>query len=140
MYGKKAYLCIADSNVKLDKLRVNQIKIERKSNELIESVMSTLSKDRIDVRISKEQKEFVKYASELRGFKNLSEFVVYCINSEATKIVKENNLIVKTIEDKKIFLNAVLNAPAPNEELKRAQINYQKFKETNEFSNRGTKK
>ena len=102
--------------------------------------MSTLSKDRIDVRISKEQKEFVKYASELRGFKNLSEFVVYCINSEATKIVKENNLIVKTIEDKKIFLNAVLNPPNPNEELKRAQINYQKFKETNEFSNRSSKK
>ncbi len=102
--------------------------------------MSTLSKDRIDVRISKEQKEFVKYASELRGFKNLSEFVVYCINSEATKIVKENNLIVKTIEDKKIFLNAVLNPPVPNEELKRAQINYQKFKETNEFSNRSSKK
>lgn len=102
--------------------------------------MSTLSKDRIDVRISKEQKEFVKYASELRGFKNLSEFVVYCINSEANKIVKENNLIVKTIEDKKIFLNAILNPPSPNEKLKRAQLNYQKFKETNGFNNRNTKK
>tara|TARA_R110000868_G_C10728131_1_gene751351 strand:- start:519 stop:827 length:309 start_codon:yes stop_codon:yes gene_type:complete len=102
--------------------------------------MSTLSKDRIDVRISKEQKEFVKYASELRGFKNLSEFVVYCINSEANKIVKDNNLIVKTIEDKKIFLNAILNPPSPNEKLKRAQLNYQKFKETNGFNNRSTKK
>ena len=102
--------------------------------------MSTLSKDRIDVRISKEQKEFVRYASELRGFKNLSEFVVYCINSEANKIVKENNLIVKTIEDKKIFLNAILNPPSPNEKLKRAQLNYQKFKETNGFKNRSTKK
>ncbi len=102
--------------------------------------MSTLSKDRIDVRISKEQKEFVKYASELRGFKSLSEFVVYCINSEANKIVKDNNLIVKTIEDKKIFLNAILNPPSPNEKLKRAQLNYQKFKESNEFNNRSTKK
>ncbi len=102
--------------------------------------MSTLSKDRIDVRISKEQKEFVKYASELRGFKSLSEFVVYCINSEANKIVKDNNLIVKTIEDKKIFLNAILNPPSPNEKLKRAQLNYQKFKETNGFNNRSTKK
>ena len=102
--------------------------------------MSTLSKDRIDVRISKEQKEFVRYASELRGFKNLSEFVVYCINSEANKIVKENNLIVKTIEDKKIFLNAILNPPSPNEKLKRAQLNYQKFKENNGFNNRSTKK
>ncbi|MGB0949419.1 MAG: DUF1778 domain-containing protein [Marinirhabdus sp.] len=102
--------------------------------------MSTLSKDRIDVRISKEQKEFVKYASELRGFKSLSEFVVYCINSEANKIVKDNNLIVKTIEDKKIFLSAILNPPPPNEKLKKAQLNYQKFKGTDGFKNRTTKK
>lgn len=101
--------------------------------------MSTLSKDRIDVRISKEQKEFVKYASELRGFKNLSEFVVYCINSEANRIVKENNLIVKTLEDKKIFLNAILNPPSANEKLKNAQLNYQKFKETDGFNNRTAK-
>ncbi len=102
--------------------------------------MSTLSKDRIDVRISKEQKEFIKYASELRGFKNLSEFVVFCINSEANKIVKDNNLIVKTIEDKKIFINALLNPPSPNEKLKRAQLNYQKFKETNGFKDRSPEK
>jgi len=100
--------------------------------------MSTLSKERIDVRISKEQKEFVRYASELRGFKNLSEFVVYCISTEANRIVKDNNLIVKTLEDKKIFLNAILNPPSPNQKLKEAQLNYQKFKETNGFKNRNT--
>jgi uncharacterized protein (DUF1778 family) len=97
--------------------------------------MSTVSKDRIDVRISKEQKEFVKYASELSGFKTLSEFVVYCINNEANNIVKDNNLIVKTLEDKKIFVNAILNPPSPNERLKRAQLNYVKFKETNGIEN-----
>jgi len=100
--------------------------------------MLSTSKDRIDVRISKEQKEFVKYASELRGFKSLSEFVVYCINTEANKIVKDNNLIVKTIEDKKIFLNAIFNPPSPNEKLRKAQLNYQKFKETYGFENRTT--
>jgi len=102
--------------------------------------MSTLSNDRIDVRISKEQKEFVKYASELRGFKSLSEFVLFCINSEAHRIVKENDLIVKTMEDKKIFLNAILNPPAPGKQLKKAQLNYKKFKETNGFKDRDIKK
>ena len=102
--------------------------------------MSTLATDRIDVRISKEQKEFVKYASELRGFKNLSEFVVYCINAEANKIVKDHNLIVKTIEDKKIFLNAILNPPAPNDKLKKAQRNFKKLTGQNGFENRKFKK
>lgn len=100
--------------------------------------MSTLSKDRIDVRISKEQKEFVKYASELRGFKNLSEFVVYCINTEAHRIVKDNNLIVETIEDKKIFLDAILNPPAPNDNLRKAQLNYKNSKKSNGFKYRTT--
>lgn len=117
-----------------------QIKIKRISqSKLRKRVMSTVSKDRIDVRISKEQKEFVKYASELRGFKSLSEFVIYCISTEANKIVKDNNLIVKTLEDKKIFLNAILNPPSPNEKLKRAQLNYHKFKKSYGFKNNDTR-
>lgn len=101
--------------------------------------MSSLASDRIDVRISKDQKEFVKYASELRGFKNLSEFVVYCINNEANNIIKDYNLIIKTVEDKKIFLNALLDPPTPNAKLKKAQVNYQKFLENDGFKNRKSK-
>jgi len=89
--------------------------------------MQEIVKDRIDIRISKEKKEFIKYASELSGFKSLSEFVVYCVNNEAVKIVHDNNIIVKSLEDKRIFVNAILNPPAPNEKLKRAQLNYQNF-------------
>lgn len=101
--------------------------------------MNTLINDRIDIRISKEQKELIRYASELRGFKNLSEFVVFCINTEATKIITENSMILNTIEDKRIFLDAILNPPSPNDKLKKAQLNYKKFLESNEFNNRKTK-
>lgn len=94
--------------------------------------MATLVNDRIDVRISREQKELVKYASELLGFKSLSEFVVFCINKEANQVVKDNNQVLKTLEDKKIFLEAILNPPSPNDKLKKAQLNYQKFIGDNE--------
>ena len=94
--------------------------------------MGTIINDRIDVRISKEQKEFVKYASEIRGFKNLTEFIIFCVNKESNEIIIENNLILKSLEDKKVFVEALLNPPAPNEKLKRAQSNYLKFIETNE--------
>ncbi|WP_282787711.1 DUF1778 domain-containing protein [Flavobacterium columnare] len=97
--------------------------------------MATLVNDRIDVRISKEQKELVKYASELRGFKSLSEFVVFCINKESSDIIRDNNIILKTIEDKKIFLDAILNPPKPNAKLKKAQMNYNKFYLSNESDN-----
>lgn len=89
--------------------------------------MATVINDRIDIRISKEQKELIKYASEIRGFKSLSEFVIFCINREATSIIKEDNMVLKSIEDKKIFLDAVLNPPEANEKLKNAQLDYKKF-------------
>lgn len=101
--------------------------------------MSTLINDRVDVRISKEQKELIKHASALRGFKNLTEFIVYCINTEAHKIINENNTVLNTLEDKRIFLNAILNPPKPNDKLKKAQLNHSKFLEANELKNRTIK-
>ncbi len=101
--------------------------------------MATVINDRIDVRISKEQKELIKYASALRGFKNLSEFIVFCINAEANKIINENELIVSTLEDKKIFLNAILNPPAANSKLKDAQIEHFKFVKSNGLRNKDIK-
>lgn len=91
--------------------------------------MAITINDRIDVRISKEQKELFKYASELRGFKSLSEFVVFCIKSEANKIISDNNTLLKSLEDKKVFVDAILNLPAPNDKLKKAQLTFNQFTE-----------
>ena len=89
--------------------------------------MATTVNDRIDVRISREQKELFKYASELRGFKSLTEFVVFCVKSEANKIINENDTMLKSIEDKKIFVNALLNPPVPNDKLIEAHLTYKEF-------------
>lgn len=97
--------------------------------------MPTLVNDRIDVRINKEQKELIKFACDLSGFKSLTEFVIFCINKEANKIIIEHNQILKSMEDKKIFLNAILNPPKPNTKLKKAQLNYLKFLESNGVDN-----
>ena len=50
--------------------------------------MQTAIKDRIDFRINREQKERIKYAAELKGFKNLSEFVIYCAKIRLNKRLK----------------------------------------------------
>ncbi|AFK04523.1 protein of unknown function DUF1778 [Emticicia oligotrophica DSM 17448] len=102
--------------------------------------MGTLINDRIDVRISKEQKDLIKFACDLSGFKNLTEFVVFCINKEANNIIIENSKILKSIEDKKVFLNALLNPPPPNSKLKKAQSNYLKYLKENEFENNSIRK
>jgi uncharacterized protein (DUF1778 family) len=91
--------------------------------------MATTVNDRIDVRISSAQKELIKYASELRGFKSLTEFVVFCINTEATRIINDNNRMLTTLEDQTIFVNALLNPPVPNDKLKKAQQTFKRLKE-----------
>ena len=74
--------------------------------------MATLINDRIDVRISREQKELVKYASELRGFKSLSEFIVFCINKESSIIIKDNNIVeVSDITIAEIAVPSNQNSP-----------------------------
>jgi len=98
--------------------------------------MATIINDRIDVRISKEQKELIKYASELSGFKSLSEFVVFHIQAQANKIIKDSSTVLNTIEDKKIFLEAILNPAEPNDALKKARLNYLKFKKANDPEDR----
>jgi len=100
--------------------------------------MAATFNDRIDVRISTEQKELIKYASLLRGFKSVSEFVVYCINNEATKIINDTNAVLKSIDDKKIFIEAIINPPAPNDNLKKAQLRYHKIKADNENEHKVT--
>ena len=93
--------------------------------------MATIVNDRIDVRISTEQKELIKFASELNGFKSLTEFIVFASSKEANRIILENNQILKSIEDRKVFINAILNPPTPNDRLKKAQLNYNKFIDAN---------
>ena len=94
--------------------------------------MATLVSDRIDVRISKEQKELIKYACGLSGFKSLSEFIIFSINKEANEIIVEHNQILKSIEDKRVFMAAILNPPPPNTMLKQAHSNYQQFLKSND--------
>ncbi len=102
--------------------------------------MSNSVNDRIDIRISKEQKELIKFASDLSGFKSLSEFIVHCVNKEANKIIVENNQILKSIEDKKVFLEVLMNPPTPNAQLKKAFLNYNQFAATNDSNNKDTRK
>lgn len=90
--------------------------------------MATQVNDRIDVRISTEQKELFKRASVISGFKNLTEFVVHCVYKESKNLLIEESQILKSEEDRRIFFNALLNPPSPNAQLKKARLNYLKFK------------
>lgn len=89
--------------------------------------MATLVNDRIDLRISKEHKELIKHAAEISGFKTVSEFIVTLAKNEANRIIAEEDKVLKSMDDKVFFVETLLNPPAPNEALKRALKDYNKF-------------
>jgi len=98
--------------------------------------MNTIVNDRIDIRISREQKELIQQASTIRGYKSVSEFVVSCVSKETKEILAEDSQIVKSMEDKRIFVHAILNPPAPNAALKKGYLDCKKFKQKNGPVNR----
>ena len=87
--------------------------------------MSAVINDRIDIRISKENKDLIKYAAELSGFKSVSEFIVSLAKNEAKRIIEEENRLLKSIDDKVHFVETLLNPPAPNKGLKSALEKYE---------------
>jgi uncharacterized protein (DUF1778 family) len=81
---------------------------------------------RFDARLTVSQKELFEEAARIKGFKSLSEFVIYTTQEAATMIIERHNAILISEKDKEIFFNALLNPPKPNSALTKAAKNYHK--------------
>ena len=102
MYGKTVYFCV--------KKYIN---------------MQNSEMARFDTQLTKEQKEFFEYASQIGGFRTLTDFVLTTVQSKAEEIVKEHNKIIASKRDQEIFFDLVFsNPPKPNKELKAALKEY----------------
>jgi uncharacterized protein (DUF1778 family) len=89
--------------------------------------MKTIEKARFDTRISKKQKDLIKYAATLGGYRTLTEFVVVSIEEKAKQIIEEHNRILASKRDQEIFFNELINASKPKNALKNAALRYKKM-------------
>lgn len=89
--------------------------------------MSSIEMTRFDARLTKEQKEFFEYASQLGGFRSLTEFVVRAAQAKAEEIVEEHNRIIASKKDQEIFFDLILKETTPSDELKSALEAYNKL-------------
>jgi uncharacterized protein (DUF1778 family) len=80
---------------------------------------------RLEVRISAEDKEFLKRAADLQGC-SLTEFVVRSAQEAARKAVKEHQIMSLTTRDTEAFAQVLLKPSAPSKKLKRAAARYKK--------------
>jgi uncharacterized protein (DUF1778 family) len=81
--------------------------------------------ERLEARITSAQKEILQRAAEIEG-RSLTDFVVSSSQATAKRVIQEHESLILNAHDREIFVNALLNPPAPNEKLRRAVRRYQR--------------
>jgi len=75
---------------------------------------------RLEARIAPEVLAIVKQAAELQG-RSVSDFVVSAAQEAAHRTIEETSIIRLSAEDQRLFIDLLLNPPAPSPALMRAK-------------------
>ena len=70
--------------------------------------------ERLDARVTREEKEMIETAASLRGT-SASDFVRMATREAALKTIREHEVLTLNEEEKRIFVEVLLNPPKPNE-------------------------
>ncbi len=79
--------------------------------------------ERLEARISRNQKALFQRAAELQG-RTLTDFVVASVHEAAVRTIEEMQTIRLNAEDSRAFAQALLKPRAPSEKLRAAARRY----------------
>jgi uncharacterized protein (DUF1778 family) len=79
--------------------------------------------ERLEARVTAEEKELLVTAAELAG-RGLSEFVVGAATKAARDQIRRRNTLHLSVEDAAAFVEALMNPPAPTKQLRDAARRY----------------
>jgi uncharacterized protein (DUF1778 family) len=82
---------------------------------------------RLEARVTAAQKRLIERAAVLRGI-SVTEFVVASAQEAATSAIRDFQVLRLREEAREVFINAILNPPAPNEAARIAAERYKKDK------------
>lgn len=95
------------------------------STETHDSEIRRSRSARLEARITVEQKELLARAAALGG-RSITEFVVTSAYENAARTIRDHEAMILSDHDRKIFVNALLNPPAPSSRLRKAARRYKK--------------
>jgi len=87
---------------------------------------AALRAERVEIRMTPAQKENLERAASLRGT-SVTDFILNEVQPAATATIQEFELLELREEDRRIFVEALLNPPEPNEAIKAAVARYRKM-------------
>lgn len=79
--------------------------------------------ERLEARVSRDQKALFQRAAELQG-RTLTDFVVSTLQDAAVRTIEEMQIIRLSAEDSRAFAEALLHPRTPNEKLHAAARRY----------------
>jgi len=86
--------------------------------------------ERIEIRISSQDKRIFQKAQKLSGDKSFSSFIVRVVKKQAEEIVAKNDRIIASERDRDIFFEAVFGDRKPNSNLIEAAKKYKSQKDS----------
>lgn len=84
----------------------------------------TPKNERIEIRLSAEDKALFKRVQKLTRDRSFSSFVIRVVKDYAQTIIAEHERILASERDRQIFFDAVFGNVVPNENLKEAGKRY----------------
>jgi uncharacterized protein (DUF1778 family) len=82
--------------------------------------------ERLEARVTLDQKRLIARAANLRGT-SLTDFVVVSAQQAAKETIKDFETLRLRDEAREVFVNAILNPPAPNQAARRAAARYKEY-------------
>ena len=87
---------------------------------------AALRAERVEIRMTPAQKENIERAATLRGT-SVTDFILNEVQPAATATIREYELLELRNEDRRVFVEALLNPPEPNEALKAAAARHKEM-------------
>lgn len=86
--------------------------------------MSVAKTNRIDLRVSKEQKDLLETAASIRGVSLSSYLLSNCLEIAQADIAKHQKLVLSD-RDRDLFLSLIASPPKPKQDLVEAMREFQ---------------
>jgi uncharacterized protein (DUF1778 family) len=82
--------------------------------------------ERLEASITREQKELFQQAADIQG-RTLTDFVISSVADAAKRVIQEHEMMVLSVRDREVFVEALLNPPEPSDKLRAAASRYKQI-------------
>ena len=114
LFGPSSFRSIFALNILLYNVWQIAVHYYWEGSEMPQAAYATKRSARLDARVSQKEKDLIEAAAGLRGV-SITDFLRTTVTDAAHRIIRESELLTLSERSRKIFVQALLNPPKPND-------------------------